>query len=329
MRSTLDITNIVSVLSTFSWDSSAYNAFPLAARFVNGIETYIGYAPLVQVLLSSVPYEYDTSAAYHVRAVNFGDYYNTASNVINISGNKIATFSHSYVMPGLYMLSMSEAEYSNIDALTYNDITLESNPDLVWTDYTGISATTINGQTLIPNVTALVTESNTIQLSVVEIFPTAYLSSNIPFNQADIVFPLTVTITPKFTQTGSFPIEKIVWDLGDGSPLITRRRWDANAASPFIHTNALSADSKDPRNYDIVHTYTKPSAAVYNFYPSITAYASSTGSKDSCSITIGPIISPTFKDSKTPITLLQTTLNENGAAVLGQIGSDIGIWKMQ
>jgi len=157
--------------------------------------------------------------------------------------------------------------------------------------------------------------------------PTAYLSSSISFNANEIVFPLTVTLTPKYTQTGSFPIEKIVWDLGDGSPLLTRTRWDNNISTPFVSSGSFDLDPKDPRNYDIVHTYYKANTQQYSFYPSITAYTSSTNSSNSCAITIGPIISPLMDPITNKFTLLQAELNQNGAAILAQLGKDISVWK--
>jgi hypothetical protein len=152
------------------------------------------------------------------------------------------------------------------------------------------------------------------------------LSSNISTtNPENINFPLTVTITPRYTLTGSFPIEKIVWDLGDGSPLITKTRWDNNTSFPFVTSGAMSADPLDPRNFDIVHTYTKPDNSVYSFYPSITAYTYSTGSSDACSITIGPIAAQPLQG--VGFKILQTELNEDGTALIGQVGDNIGIWK--
>lgn len=334
MNSTLDLIYVRSVLPTFSWDDGNFevdSASIPSTQTLDGKDLYVGYAPITQILANSDPYDYNPDSAYLVRAADFGDYYNSSTNVLNISGIAGVKFRHAYAMPGLYSINVSNAEYAFVDSLTWNEVTVASNPALVWTAYTGISSTTLNGQTIVPNVTALITNSTaSFMISVVEIMPTAYLSSSISFNPDDIIFPLTVTITPRYTQTGSFPIEKIVWDLGDGSPLITKTRWDGNTSLPFVSSGALSADLLDPRNFDIVHTYNKPNNSVFSFYPSITAYTYSTGSSDTCSITVGPVqshlMSPALTDED-KFNLLQTELNEDGSVIVGQIGSDIGIWK--
>jgi hypothetical protein len=331
MNSTLDVTYAVSLPSTFSWDISAYPTNTIVPQLSNGIPVYTGYAPSVQINLSSQPFNYMLSSAFYIRAVDFGDYYNTRTNVLRISGLDPVTVNHTYIMPGLYSIIMTEAEYSVIDSITWNEVTTNPNSNLYWPAYTGISGIDSSGQTsIIPQTTAIVTQLSTVNvlLSVVELLPTAYLSSNIPTVSSDIVFPLTLTLTPRFIHAGSFPIEKIVWDLGDGSPLLTKRRWDITTNSPFVSTGALSGDLKDPRNFDIVHTYTKQDIAQYTFYPSITAYASSTGSSNACAITIGPIKSPEYSATNS-ISLLQAEINENGAVIVGQIGDDIGVWKTQ
>lgn len=329
MLSTLNPIYIRSVPSDFSWDDGEFyvstsNLVP--SLTVDGKPVYVGYAPITYALIESTPYDYSLDSPYYIRSINFGDYYNTNTNILNISGaDETVQFSHSYVMPGLYSITLDEAEYSNVDKYTWNQITTLSNPNLIWTEYTGVSADSINGVTVVPNVTALITgQTSTFLISVVEIPPTAYLSANISTNPENIIFPLTVTITPRYTRAGSFPIEKIVWDFGDGSPLVTRRRWDKNTVSPFLSTGALSADLIDPRNFDVTHTYTKQNTTQFSFYPSITAYASSTGTTDVCSITIGPVrAEPLVED----FTILHTDLNEDGVVMIGQVGSQAAGWK--
>jgi len=331
MQSTLTPIYVRSVPSTFSWDNADYhldrtNIVPVIS---GGVPVYVGYAPITQILLDSNPINFDINNPYFVRSVNFGDYYNTKTNVLNISGLTDVKFSHTYLMPGLYSITHAEAEYQNTNSYVWNEITIIPNTNLIWTQYTGISASTIQGNTIVPNVTATINESTcNFLLSVVELMPTAYLSSNISTAPENIVFPLTVTITPRYTQTGSFPIEKIVWDLGDGSPLITRRRWDTTTSYPFVSTGALSADLADPRNFDVVYTYTQQSVDQYTFYPSITAYVSSTGSTDSCAITIGPITPQTIPNS-TIVDITQADFSEDGVVLLGHVGSDTSVWKTQ
>jgi hypothetical protein len=332
MNSSLNIQNVRSVAPAFSWDNGNFSVSAVnlsSTQQISGVPAYVGYSPNVCLSCTSVvtPSSYNINSPYLVRAIDFGDYYNSSTNVVNASGTNQVDFKHTYIMPGLYSVTISNAEYSNIDSLTWNEVTIETNPALLWPQYTGISATTLNGQTVIPNVTAA-TNSSTVNflISVVEIMPTAYLSSNVPSVSSDIVFPLTVTLTPRYTQTGSFPIEKIVWDLGDGSPLITKTRWDNNSSFPFVSTGALSADLLDPRNFDVVHTYTKPDNSVYSFYPSITAYTFSTGSNGSCAVAIGPILA-TQQTSNNRLNLLQTDLGVENSVIIGQVGTDIGVWK--
>lgn len=102
--------------------------------------------------------------------------------------------------------------------------------------------------------------------------------------------PLEITLSPKKTQTGSFPIDKIVWDFGDGTPTVTVTRYNPPQSDKFIYTNTFFDDPSDPRNYDIKHTYTRSKANYSMFYPSLTCYSSNTGTADNCSITVGPIL---------------------------------------
>jgi len=101
--------------------------------------------------------------------------------------------------------------------------------------------------------------------------------------------PYTITFTPHTIIPGSFPIDKIDWDFGDGSPIQTVTRFYIPDTSVFTYTGLFSADRPDPRNYNPTHTYVRTSDTTSIFYPSITAYSSSTGTYNSCSIGIGPI----------------------------------------
>jgi hypothetical protein len=159
------------------------------------------------------------------------------------------------------------------------------------------------------------------KIKIIEIPPTALLSaSNVC---EDMITPHTGILTPRFTKCGSFPIEKIVWDLGDGSPLLVQRRWNPNASSPFIYTGAITNDPLDPRNYDLQYTYSLDKSLQYTYYPSITAYAQSTNTSDCASIGIGPI-QPKPPQEDTTIHLLQTSINENkDVTSLLQVGEDI------
>jgi hypothetical protein len=103
--------------------------------------------------------------------------------------------------------------------------------------------------------------------------------------------PLEVELSPKSTISGTFPVEKIVWDFGDGTPLLTVSRYTTTSASPgVIYKPNYPTDPRDPRNYNVKHTYyrnipTDPQ----HFYPSLTAYSANTQSYDTCSREIGPL----------------------------------------
>jgi hypothetical protein len=157
---------------------------------------------------------------------------------------------------------------------------------------------------------------------VLEIPPTAYLDLTQPVDRTS---PLTVRISPKSTVCGSFPIEKIVWDLGDGSPLLTQRRWSNTLEDPFVYSGFISEDYQDPRNYDVIHTYTRTPESGFCFYPSITAYASSTNSSDCVAIMVGPLTLPTINGND--FKLLQNELTEHGKVLIGQVNNDVAVWR--
>lgn len=163
-------------------------------------------------------------------------------------------------------------------------------------------------------------------IRVVEIPSTAYLEVTQPCNIADRVTPLTVTLTPRYTRCGSFPIEKIIWDLGDGSPLLVQKRWANNVEPPFIYTDAYNLDYQDPRNYDIIHTYYRTSKETSVFYPSLTAYASSTGTTDCAKAVVGPIQLSNLDTSK--IKILHNELSEtNNTLILGTVENNLALWQ--
>jgi hypothetical protein len=161
------------------------------------------------------------------------------------------------------------------------------------------------------------------KLKILEILPIAYLSAAQP-DLLDRVSPLSAILTARFTKTGSFPIEKIVWDLGDGSPFLTQRRWAVDSSYPFLYTGALSNDPSDPRNYDVQHVYNVTKNTDFTFYPSITAYAYSTGTADCASTVIGPIQPQHYNHTGTNISLLQNNVDDQKTfTMLYQIEDDV------
>ena len=154
--------------------------------------------------------------------------------------------------------------------------------------------------------------------------------------------PLTVRLSPKHVICGSFPIEKIVWDMGDGSPLITQRRWAPTLEHPFVYSTSLLTetdptnlkvysgslenDPQDPRNYDVEHTYYRTLQGPHSFYPSMTAYASSTGTYDTAAAVVGPLLFPT-KDEELKINLIQSELTSHGKVYIGEINNNVAVWR--
>ena len=163
-------------------------------------------------------------------------------------------------------------------------------------------------------------------LRVIEIPPTAYLDVIQPKDPAKRLSPLTVRLTPKFIKCGSFPIEKIVWDLGDGSPLLVQRRWAPSVESPFVFSDNFNLDWQDPRNYDIVYTYRKTPDSPFAFYPSLTAYSSSTGTSDCAAAVVGPLKLTQFDGQN--LTIIQSELTDYGKIIMGKVDDNVALWKI-
>jgi hypothetical protein len=101
--------------------------------------------------------------------------------------------------------------------------------------------------------------------------------------------PHTVRLSPKNCKPGSFPIDRIDWDFGDGSPIKTITRYSTLTGTDIINTGLFFDDLKDVRNIDVVHTYYRNRDMYPVFYPSLTCYSANTNTSDACCITIGPI----------------------------------------
>jgi hypothetical protein len=132
--------------------------------------------------------------------------------------------------------------------------------------------------------------------------------------------PIEIEFSPKSTVAGSFPIERIDWNFGDGSPTISISRHTTLTSqnNPDILYKPLpgAVDFYDPRNYHVKHTYSRTTAnepSVY--YPSLTAYSSVTNIKDSCSREIGPIALKSRSKKDILSTKFYDT-NNNGVLVL-------------
>ena len=142
-------------------------------------------------------------------------------------------------------------------------------------------------------------------------------------NKRSAISPYTVRLSPRKIRAGSFPIEKLIWDFGDGSPKLIQNRKNLSVISPFVYNEEFPLDIADPRSYDVYHTYTRTSQNGNCFYPSVTAVSFSTGASDCASTIIGPLSPALFNSETTAI--LQSQLTENGVAYLSQVNGEVAL----
>jgi len=110
------------------------------------------------------------------------------------------------------------------------------------------------------------------------------------------VSPYTVLLSPTACTPGSFPIDRIDWDFGDGSPIKTITRYAEVVDPEIIFTDTYIDDPLDVRNYSALHTYRRCTNTCSVFYPSLTCYSANTSTYDSCCTTVGPILLPLSPD---------------------------------
>ena len=485
MNSTFDIVSVNTCSPAYSWDDGNPTeegeiiASSVSSNNEEGTQ-YIGYAPYVIIALSSDPGPNPNVRKSIVRTVDFGDYYNTSSNNQKDTTYDNVFFTHVYVMPGIYTISIEQIEYAEVivsdsvldygrcfqkhcvdwtwrnlnttlndgdpalsdfkwkftkqnqkyqkrwlwepcnepwalgnavytqktqlvnkhelgwqwynfssvspenpfntstpwvstgfmqpsqldwnqttgpclnlfyqdsdiiwhwnhittnaasigryaDNITWDETRLQSPKSVTWDYVSNLCYGTTTGILL---STSKISKTKTAVIKVLEIPPVAYLKATNPtdifqdITEEEKISPLTVKLTPRFTTAGSFPIERIDWDLGDGSPILTQRRWSPTLQAPFVFTGQIEADFQDPRNYDVIHTYKRTPNTGFSFYPSITAYASSTGSSDSAACIIGPLRYPDPSDVN--FVLLQNELTDHGKVLIGQINQNTVVWK--
>lgn len=136
---------------------------------------------------------------------------------------------------------------------------------------------------------------STIKTSIIEVFempPTAGMHSLTQPVTGES--PFTVVLSPKLCKTGSFPIDRIDWDFGDGSPIVSITRYTTPQDNIFKRAVPVPYpdDLADVRNYTATHTYEFTKNTYPLFYPSLTCYSANTNTYDSCSIVIGPLSVP-------------------------------------
>ncbi len=404
----------------YSWDAGVPTGTSLLSATIDD-ETlqYIGYAPTTIVSFSASVINPNSNYYAFKRVVDFGDFYNSETNIQNSLSQKDSFFCHTYIMPGTYTLTVTQTQYvvltsekeentyredgvaendilphewkwqsffcsdpEKISSLksyyvtwddckfqsplqnTWNDLANSTNGDYencpciptptIWNWFTFLSANytedvdfntfkwksyTLSGCAPItwrrliqsstqeceikvpPLSTEVVIQQKQLFLKVLEIPPTAYIE--VISIQANKVSPYTVQLSPRKIRCGSFPIERLVWDFGDGSPLLEQVRGEVKPEFPFTWTNSFDYDSEDIRNYDVIHTYNRTTETGNCFYPSVTAFASSTETFDCASVVIGPIAFEPHKN----VSLLQNKLLENERIVYtGQIDNSAVLW---
>jgi hypothetical protein len=254
-----------SVPNNFSWDNGVpfSTTSPLVCTVLlpqGGIIT--GNASGVKVfikndsILSTTTTNFTSISAQYIW--NFNDFYNTDNDTYTLTCS--ADISHVYIMPGSYETTLTVVEtYQLVDPLT---------------------------QLLL---TKTQTNTSTKSVCVVQEIPpqaNLYSVTQPTIGQA----PLSVRLTARTTIPGSFPVDRILWDFGDGSERLLVSRYYNKPNSNLVNNGVFTNDSDDPRNYDVLHTYSRKCNTYPVFYPSITAYSSSTNTLDTCSLTIGPIL---------------------------------------
>jgi hypothetical protein len=130
-------------------------------------------------------------------------------------------------------------------------------------------------------------------------------------------------LSPNLSRCGSFPIDKIIWNMGDGTSDIEINRYELPTNPNFIYTGLFESDIYDPRNYDVLYTYIRHSKNIGCYYPSITAVATTTETTDCAATTIGPIEFERINEFH----LLQNhLLTDKTKIYLGEFNSGVGIW---
>lgn len=228
------------VTYTFDFDDDDPNFEEKPAKQDN--DEIIGYAPYLNIQFqdASIPKSYPISSYVW----NFGDYYNEESNIYKVE------------LP----VGSRSSGWDNVFPLDHGPEGDDNYPE--WN--TDATAHTINHIYTLPGeykVTLTVQASSTSTTSIAEF--TVRVMENPPVcgysmsldgkswgQNIDGESPLTVYFTPTATKTGSFPIGKLIWDFGDGTPpLVIDRYVDNYQNLPY---------GSDPRWYNngiISHTY--------------------------------------------------------------------------
>ena len=369
MRFQTTVQQFKTVPSNYSWDEGVpEHTYP--NNFVNAVSSLSGnsvifnaFSPYAKLsLFSSLTTQNEENVMTVLRTVDFGDPYNSNTNIITVEGLNDVLFEHIYSMPGLYTITLTETTFlssfgfgtyiespntnsikeyiwqwknflSGADTnvlnkeVTWNSSKFQENDSFTWRDarYPCLQFENLNFTVL--RVTKENATLNSL-ISLTEIPPTCYLSASQPESFENRLSPLTVSITPRYIKSGSFPIRTIVWDLGDKTPQLIKSRKDKSAYnSKFTFTNAIIEDTYDVRNYDIIHTYTKTDDSEHTFYPSVSVFADSTHTLDHAACVVGPIRLPSL--STNSFRLLESSYPSFDQHILvGEINNHVGVWKL-
>jgi hypothetical protein len=140
-------------------------------------------------------------------------------------------------------------------------------------------------------------EQNVIKKFIVEVKEIQPVASMYSVSAYSGQSPHTVRLSPRNCKPGSFPIDRIDWDFGDGTPVKTVTRYAIPSGADIVNTGYFISDLNDIRNIDVLHTYKRNKNTYSIFYPSLTCFSACTNSSDSCSITIGPVTLPATPNS--------------------------------
>ena len=196
-----------------------------------------GISPLVYVVLSNTS-DFTSGDMF---TWNFGDAYNNTP----LTATSLSSAYHSYIMPGSYSVTLTHIQtLTSIDTLTEEIINTE----------------------VIQNITKQVAILN-------EKKPTVAISAT----AVSGIVPHSIQFSPVGTTAGSFAIDRVAWNFGDGSDVQEFNRYNRGF---------------DPINRNPSHTYTKASNEMLTV--SMTAFSNSTNTHSITSINVGPFTLPSL-----------------------------------
>ncbi len=201
--------------------------------------------------------------------INFQDIISTAPPITATMTEFVSsgTFTHTYVQPG---------RYDTVAKVFDGSTLLHTFP---------IASTIIEDLPPISNITVF--KENGDYLAGIS-------ESHQNPSHSPLISPVTLILCASATTEGTYKIEKLVWDPGDGSPLITITRnrvpTDPNITFSSKIRDILMFATEDPRNYVVQHTYYRNNIEdISRFSPSLTVYSQVTNNSSTETLhNIGP-----------------------------------------